>query len=385
MTKLGFGFLRLPLTDKKDEHSIDYAVLNFMVDFFIEKGGKYFDTAFTYLGGASEEAIRISLAERHPRDSFILADKLPSWLIHSPEDCRKIFEKQLLRCGVDFFDVYMLHWLNEANYINAKICGGFEFLEKLKAEGKIKKSGFSFHDSPELLDKILSEHPEIDYVQLQINYLDWESPAFRAKECYKVAEKHGKEIIVMEPVKGGTLADLPEETVSFFIESGMSDSPASYAIRFAKDLPFVKYVLSGMNSPEQLSENIGEYPCLSEKELFSLEKAAEMIRSKTAVPCTGCSYCAGVCPVQIPIPRYFEVYNEYCRNPEESWKIEHAYSSVTRNFSRPSDCMRCRLCEQNCPQKINIVETLQKVSRTFGYKKNACFCRRFFYISIPLQ
>lgn len=365
MSELGFGFLRLPLLDKKDEHSVDYAVLNLMTDLFIEKGGRYFDTAFTYLGGASEEAVRISLAERYPRDSFILADKLPSWLIRNSEDCRKIFEKQLSRCGVDFFDVYMLHWLNEVNYINAENCGGFEFLEELKSEGKILKSGFSFHDSPELLDKILSKHPEIDYVQLQINYLDWESPAFRAKECYEIARKHGKEIIVMEPIKGGTLANLPPEVKEIFSENKIS--AASAALRFAKDLPSVKYVLSGMNSPEQISENMEEFPPLSEKELSALKTAAEIIRSKTAVPCTGCSYCSGVCPVQIPIPRYFEIYNEYCRNPEESWKIEHAYSGLTRNFSRPSECLRCRLCEANCPQKISIVETLQKVSRTFGF------------------
>ncbi len=366
MTKLGFGFLRLPLLDKKDEHSVDYAVLNSLTDLFIEKGGRYFDTAFTYLGGASEEAIRLSLVERYPRDSFILADKLPSWVIKNKEDCRKIFEKQLSRCGVDFFDVYMLHWLNEVNYINAEIFGGFEFLEELRSEGKILKTGFSFHDGPELLDKILSKHPEIDYVQLQINYLDWESPALRAKECYEVALKHGKEIIVMEPVKGGTLAKLPPDAEKIVLE-GCSSSPASAAIRFAEGLSGVKYVLSGMNGEKQLSDNIEKRPPLSEKEISALFEAAEIIRSKTAVPCTGCSYCTGNCPLRIPIPRYFEIYNEYCRNPEDDWKIEHAYSALTRNFSRPSDCLRCRICEQNCPQKINIVETLQKVSRTFGF------------------
>jgi predicted aldo/keto reductase-like oxidoreductase len=366
MTKLGFGFLRLPLIDKKDEHSVDYAVLNSLVDLFIKKGGRYFDTAFTYLGGASEEAIHISLVERYPRSSYILADKLPSWLIRNKDDCRKIFEKQLSLCGVDFFDVYMLHWLNEANYINAEICGGFEFLEELRSEGKILKSGFSFHDSPELLDKILSKHPEIDLVQLQINYLDWESPALRAKECYEIARKHGKEIIVMEPVKGGTLAKLPPEAESYVSEN-FSSSPASMAIRFVEELPGVKYVLSGMNSAKQLSDNIEKRPSLSEKEISVLFDVAGIIRSKTAVPCTGCSYCTGNCPLQIPIPRYFEVYNEYCRNPEDDWKISHAYSNLTRNFSRPSDCLRCRICEQNCPQKINIVETLQKVSRTFGF------------------
>jgi predicted aldo/keto reductase-like oxidoreductase len=169
----------------------------------------------------------------------------------------------------------------------------------------------------------------------------------------------------MEPIKGGTLVDLPPEVKEIFSENKIS--AASAALRFAKDLPSVKYVLSGMNSPEQISENMEEFPPLSKKELSALKTAAEIIRSKTAVPCTGCSYCSGVCPVQIPIPRYFEIYNEYCRNPEESWKIEHAYSGLTRNFSRPSECMRCRLCEANCPQKISIVETLQKVSRTFGF------------------
>ena len=349
MTKLGFEFLKLPLLDKKDEHSVDHAVLNSLVDLFIEKGGKYFDTAFTYHGGASEEAIRLSLVERYPRSSFILSDKLPSWLIRNSEDCQKIFEKQLSRCGVDFFDIYMLQWLNEANYLNAEFCGAFDFLKKLKSEGKIIKSGFSFHDSPKLLDKILEKHPEIDCVQLQINYLDWESPALRAKECYKVAEKHGKEVIAMEPLKGGLLE-----------KHGISPS---LSLRFAENFPLVKYVLVNSVLPEYF-ENDGS---LSENEISVLEKTASAIRSEKSVPCIGCSDCTELCPVKIPVHKYFEIYNEYCLNPEESWKIEPAYSSLTRSFSRPSDCLRCRICEQNCPQKINIVQTLQKVSRTFGY------------------
>ena len=367
MEKLGFGFLRLPLKDKKDEHSIDYDVLNFLADRFIEKGGKYFDTAYTYLGGAAEEAVKISLSDRYPRDAFILADKLPSWMIRSKDDCRKIFEKQLSRCGVDFFDVYLLHWLNETNYITAENCGEFEFLRELKTEGKAIKTGFSFHDSPKLLEKILSAHPEIDCVQLQINYLDWESPAFRARECYEIAEKHGKEIIVMEPVKGGTLANLPKAAEEILRKENPETSAASWAIRFAKNLPSVTTVLSGMNSIEQLEENLENFSPLSGKELSALQKAAEIIRSETAVPCTGCSYCKGVCPLQIPIPEYFEVFNEYSRNPDEGWKIEHAYSALTRNFSRPSDCLRCRLCEMNCPQKIAVSDELQKVARVFGF------------------
>lgn len=348
MTKLGFEFSNLPLLDKKDEHSVDHAVLNSLTDKFIEKGGKYFETSLTYQGGVSEKSVRLSLTEKHPRNSFILADNLPCWLLRSKEDCRRIFEKQLSDCGTDYFDIYLLQWLNEANYLNAEFCGAFDFLEKLKTEGKIIKSGFSFYDTPELLDKILTKHPETDYVRLQINFLDWESPVFRAKECYEVCRKHGKEIIAAEPLKNG-----------FIKAVGIS---VSSAIRFAENLPLVKYVSAG--------SDICEYDYdffFSEEELLSLKKSAETIRSEKSVPCAGCSVCSEICPVKIPVHRYFEIYNEYCRNPEESWKIEPAYSSLTRSFSRPSDCMRCRLCEQSCPQNINIVETLQKVSRTFGY------------------
>lgn len=367
MTKLGFDFSKLPLKDKKNEHSIDYAVLNFLVDCFIEKGGRYFDTAYTYLGGVSEEAVKFSLSGRYPRDSFVLADRLPNWIVHGKEDCRKIFESQLSRCGVDFFDVYLLQWLNETNYITAEACGEFEFLKELKSEGKALKIGFSFYDSPELLEKIFSAHPEIDCVQLQINYPDWESPVFRAKECYKVAEKFGKEIIAADPLKDGTLSYLSEEAKALLSEQNPKISGALWAMRFVKDLPSVKTVPVKMSCAEQLEEYFSEFSPLSEKEISVLFKIAEIIRSVKAVPCSGCSLCAEICPVKIPIPRYFEVYNEYCRNPNEAWKIEHAYSSLTRNFSRPSDCLRCRICESACPQKIGISQNLQKVSRTFGY------------------
>lgn len=365
MTKLGFGFMRLPLVDKKSEHGVDFSVLNQMVDAFIEGGGTYFDTAYTYLGGDSERAVGVSLSKRYPRNAFVLADKLPSWMIREHEDCQRIFDEQLSRCNVEYFDVYLLHWLNEVNYISAKAFGGFDFLKKLKEEGKALKIGFSFHDSPKLLDKILSEHPEMDIVQLQINYLDWESPAILAKECYEVAKKHGKEIVVMEPLKGGTLLKLPQEAKKCLEENSLNE--VSAALGFAKNLPMVKTVLSGMNSIEQISENIKEQPEFSEKELSALEKVAEIIRSETAVPCTGCSYCESTCPVKIPITKYFEIYNEYCRNPEEDWKIEHAYNALTANFSRPSDCLRCRACELNCPQKINISQMLINVSRAFGH------------------
>ncbi len=353
MEKLGFCLNRLPLTDRKNEHSIDYAVLNFMIDSFIEKGGKFFDAACTYHGGASEEAIGISLSGRYPRDFFVLSDSLPSWVIRSREDCRKIFEKQLSRCKVDYIDIYMLQWMNEANYITAGISGEFEFLEELKAEGKALKTGFSFYGSPELLDKILSEHPETDYVRLQINCLDWESYAFRAKECYEVAARHGKKIIAEEPLKCGILFKIPSETEKIL----------SFAIGFAKNLPEAEYVLAEPKIIGQLPEKLE----LSEEEISFLWNWVEKIRSEKAVSCVGCSACSEVCPLKIPVPEYFGIYNEYSLNPEESWKIDHVYSNLTRNFSRPSDCLRCRICEMECPQKINIVEMLQRVARTFGY------------------
>ena len=365
MTKLGFSFSKLPLLNKKDERSIDYAALNSLVDLFIEKGGRYFDTAFTYLGGASEEAIRLSLCERYPRESFILSDKLPSWLLQNRGDCKKIFEKQLFRLGVDFFDVYMIHWLNEANYINAEFCGAFDFLEEIRAEGKAIKTGFSFQGTPELLEKILLKHGEIDFVELQINYLDWESPALLAKECYEIAKKHGKKIIVTEPFKGKSLVKLPAEAEKLFSEKGIL--PADGALRFAKNLPNVEKVLCQIETAEQLLENLEASAPLSEEETSLLFKAAEIIRLEKAVPCAGCSGCENLCPIRIPIPKYFEIYNEYSRNPEESWKIEPSYSSLTQKFSRPSDCMRCHLCESACPQNISIIETLQRVARTFGF------------------
>lgn len=353
MKKLGFCLNRIPLSDKKDEHSIDYAVLNFMVDSFIEKGGKLFDTACTYSGGAAEEAIGNSLSGRYPREDFLLSGSLPSWIIRSGEDCRKIFEKQLSRCKTDYFDIYMLQWINEANYITAKTFGEFEFLEELKAEGKALKTGFSFYGSPELLDEILSEHPEIDYVRIQINCLDWESSAFRARECYEVSAKHGKKIIAEEPLKCGVLLRIP----------GEEEKVISFAVGFAENLSEAEFVLAEPKIIERLSER----EALSDEEISDFLTAAEKIRSEKAVSCVGCSACSKICPLKIPVPEYFGIYNEYSMNPEESWKIDHVYSDLTRNFSRPSDCLRCRICERECPQGINIVEMLQRVSRTFGF------------------
>lgn len=365
MNKTGFGFLRLPRQDALDEKSIDYDTLNPMVDRFLELGGKYFDTAYTYLGGASEEAIRKSLVQRHPRGSFLLADKLPGYLVKSYEECQNYFDESLRRCGVEYFDVYLLHWLNDKNYELAEKYEEFRFLQECKSSGKAKKIGFSYHDGPELLDQILTAHPEVDYVQLQINYLDWDSVSLQARKCYEVAIKHGKSIIVMEPVKGGSLANLPEKAESLLKAIRSEDSIASWAIRFAESLENVEIVLSGMNSMEQMNDNMRHFCPLNNTQWDALQQAAEIIRSNTAIPCTGCGYCTSHCPIGMPIPHYFAIFNDCARNPKEDWKMQHAYDSVKKNNPKASECIGCRQCENNCPQKINITSFLSDISNVF--------------------
>ncbi len=359
MNKTGFGFLRLP---QKAENVVDYDVLNPMVDRFFELGGKYFDTAFNYLNGKSEIAIRKAVVQRYPRESFILADKLPTFLIRSAEECKTYFTIQLMRCGVEYFDVYLLHWLNEENYSLAEKYDGFGFISRIKAEGKAKKIGFSYHDSPELLERILTAHPEIDIVQLQINYLDWESPSIRARECYEAAVRHGKEVIVMEPVKGGSIATVPKEAEALMRSVRPNDSAASWAIRFASDLEQVSVVLSGMNTMDQMKDNMRNMEPLTKDERKLLEKCAEIIRARTAIPCTGCGYCIAGCPKGIPIPKYFALYNELSVKADDDWKVLPIYKAMTKTGSKASDCIICRKCEKSCPQKLKITEYLKDVA-----------------------
>jgi predicted aldo/keto reductase-like oxidoreductase len=361
MNKLGFGFLRLPFVGE----DVDYQLLNQMVDTFLEKGGRYFDTAYTYLNGKSEEAIRKSIVERHDRGSFLLANKLPGYMAKSKDDCTRYFQEQLKRCGVDYFDVYMLHWLNAANYAIAEKYSEFDFLTELKAQGKAKKIGFAYHDTAALLDEILTKHPEVDYVQLQINYLDWESESIQSRRCYETAVKHGKKVIVMEPVKGGTLANLPAEAQQILKSYEPSASMASHALRFAQSLPKVEIVLSGMNTMEQLTDNLQDAPPITEEHRAILQKIAQMLNKSIAIPCTGCSYCVKHCPKQIAIPNYFALYNEYRRHPNEDWKITPAYNRLAMEHGKASECIGCKSCERNCPQKLPISEYLKKVSTTF--------------------
>lgn len=365
MNKTGFGYLRLPQLDTETGKVVDLDAVNALTDTFLSLGGDYFDTAYTYLEGRSEDALRRCLVERHPRESFRVATKLPGYKMKNMAQCEACFAEQLTRCGVEYFDVYLLHWLNDKNDAIAEEMDQFSFLQRLKAEGKAKKVGFSYHDSPELLDRILTQHSEVDYVQLQLNYLDWESPALQARKLYEVAERHGKKIIVMEPVKGGQLAKLPPAAEALLREKDPNASMASWAVRFAMSLPAVEIVLSGMNELGQVRDNMRDLYPLTEEEKDLLLRAAELIRSQTAIPCTGCSYCTDGCPMAIPIPQYFALYNEYARSPAESWKMTHAYKTLAGKGGKATDCITCRMCEGSCPQKLPITEHLQAVGKAF--------------------
>lgn len=369
MNKTGFGFLRLPRLDPTDEKSVDYDILNRMVDSFLEQGGRYFDTAYTYLGGISEEALRRSVVERYPRESFLIADKLPGYQVKEYGDCLQFFEESRRRCGVEYFDVYLLHGLNEENYEIAQHFGQFRFLQELKEQGSVRKIGFSYHDSPELLDRILTEHPETQYVQLQINYLDWDSPSIQARKCYEVAVKHRKKVIVMEPIKGGTLSRIPEIGEKILKEVRPHESAASWAIRFASSLPQVEIVLSGMNSMEQIQDNMRMLEVVSGEEIQILQKVTGIICANTAISCTGCGYCFPHCPVNLPIPEYFALFNDYSRYPEEAWKMQGNYDTLARSRTAASHCLSCGGCMPYCPQKIDIVYWMKKVSLTFDLQK----------------
>lgn len=359
MNKIGFGFLRLPQTTGG---TINSSLLNQMVDTFLSRGGVYFDTAYTY--SQSETALRESLVKRHPRERFQIADKLPSWMVRSVQDCQRYFDEQRDRCGVEYFDVYLLHWLNQKNYEICEQYDEFAFLQRLKAQGKIGKIGFSYHDSAALLDEILTAHPETEIVQLQLNYLDWDSAAIEGRKCYETVVKHGKNVVVMEPVKGGTLSKLPQKAEKLF-KAHSPDSPARWALRFAQSLSRVSIVLSGMNRLEQVIENMEEMEPLTESERSLTQQAAHIIEEDTAVACTGCRYCTADCPKGIPIPDFFAMYNACQRNPEEDWKIQPVYQRMAADCAKASDCIQCGQCENHCPQKIPIISHLKQVVDAF--------------------
>ena len=371
MKKLGFGLMRLPLLDPADPASIDVGQVKEMVDIFLDKGFTYFDTAWMYCGFNSENVAKTALVDRYPRESFTLATKLHASFFESLEGRDKVFQEQLAKTGVEYFDYYLLHGISKNSYGKYEKFDCFHWLEEKKKQGLVKNIGFSYHDNAELLDEILTKHPEMEFVQLQLNYLDWESEWIQSRKCYEVAVKHNIPVIVMEPVKGGTLANVPEEAQTLLKGRRPDMSTPSWAIRFAASLDNVMMVLSGMGSVEQMTDNVGymeEFQPLTQEENALLKKVADIINSATAVPCTGCSYCTDGCPMKIAIPQYFSLYNEDMReSKDKGWTVnETYYQDLTQEFGKAGDCIGCGQCEQICPQHLPVIKHLKEVAAHYG-------------------
>lgn len=361
--KLGFGLMRLPRKDGV----IDIEQVSKMVDAYLDAGFCYFDTAYVYEG--SEEAARKALVERHPRESYLLADKFPIWDVNEPEDVEKLFNTSLERTGAGYFDFYLLHCLNKNRPELCEQYGVWDFILRKKAEGLIRHIGFSFHDTAEVLDRILTAHPETEFVQLQINYADWENEKVQSRLCYEVARKHGKPVVVMEPVKGGTLASMMPEAEAVFKAVHPELSVASWAVRYAASLDGVVTVLSGMSTPEQMEDNLSymkNFRPLDEEERRTVQIVWNLLQAAQAVPCTGCNYCREVCPQQIAIPGIFEACNYYAMYRDEE-TARDMYANRTNKPDRlpASACIQCGQCEALCPQHILIREALEKARTQF--------------------
>lgn len=368
--KLGFGLMRLPSLDKNDASKIDMEQTKKMVDTFIERGFTYFDTAWMYCGFASENAAKEALVSRYPRDQYTLATKLHAGFLKTKEDRDRIFNEQLRKTGVSYFDYYLLHDINTHSIEVYNELDCFTWIMDKKKQGLVKNIGFSYHDGPELLDKVLTEHPEFEFVQLQINYLDWNSAGVRSRECYEVAVKHHKPVIVMEPVKGGTLAQAPEQVETMYKAYAPEMSIPSWAIRFAASLDNVMLVLSGMSSMEQVIDNTNymrDLKVLNDDEYALIDKAVDIINSTIAIPCTGCAYCVDGCPMKIAIPKYFSLYNADLQEVEEKgWTPQgEYYNNLTKTFGKASECIGCGQCVGVCPQHLPIIEHLQDVAKHF--------------------
>lgn len=361
--KLGFGLMRLPKL--KGSNEIDVETTARMVDAYLAAGGKYFDTAYVYTG--SEDAIRKALVERHPRESFFLTSKLnaAAFAASNEQEAKAEFQTSLKRTGAGYFDFYLLHALAKDNVDRYESYGIWDYVRKLKAEGLIRHYGFSFHDSPELLDEILTRHPDVEFVQLQINYSDWNDHLVQSRRCYEVAKKHGKPVVVMEPVKGGTLADPPEPVKEIFRKADPNASFASWAIRFVASLDDVMIVLSGMSNEEQMADNLSymrDFKPLTNEEQETIKAARRKLLSFDRIPCTACHYCTPGCPQGIHIPEIFSVMNVYKMYGE----LEKARSDYSWRPGGPraSVCIHCGQCEGACPQHLPIISLLEEVVET---------------------
>ena len=365
--KLGFGCMRFPLTDPKDVTAIDIDQVKEMVDLFMDAGGTYFDTAFVYHDGHSEAALREALVERYPRDSFTIATKCLAWALPDAEAAKACLDTSLERLGTDYVDYYLLHNVGGERTKKFDDFGLWEWTQEMKAAGRIRNVGFSMHDGAETLDQLLDEHPEVDFIQLQVNYLDWESPVVQSRRNMEVARKHGKPVVIMEPARGGRLADLPAAVAAPLLEARPDLSQASWAYRFCYNQPGVLTVLSGMSTPDQVRQNVAEWrehgDAFSPREQKALDAACKVLASVPTVPCTNCRYCVKDCPQQIAIPEIMNLLNlEVQTENTEFAKQQYSWQAAP---GRASDCIQCGACEVMCPQSIDIIEQLEKAAEHF--------------------
>ena len=355
--KLGFGMMRLP----KCGETVDYEQVNRMVDLFISKGFNYFDTATPYIGGQSEIAVRECLAKRYPREAFLLTDKLSPNLWEKSEEIEAVLNRQLENCGVEYFDFYLMHAMNADRHKRYTEEGAYDIVQKMKAQGKIRHMGISFHHSAEVLDQMLTDRPDIEVVQLQFNYADMEDPRVQSRACYEVCRKHGKPVLVMEPVKGGALANLPAEASALLPEG----SNASYAVRFAAGFEGIEMVLSGMSTTEQMEDNLSymeDFQPLTKEDHQLLEQVKPIFQAATSIPCTGCRYCEEKCPMDLPISTIFALVNQLHKkegNPKEDYKALR---------TNGDDCMHCQWCHSACPQSLMVSELVEKAHKRLTEK-----------------
>lgn len=363
ISKLGFGLMRLP----ENEKGIDVAQLCAMVDEYMKAGFHYFDTAYMYCNGTSENAIKEALVDRYPREAYQLTTKLPVWMMKNMDDRDRIFNDQLNKTGVDYFDFYLLHSIENENIEQYEAYDCFNWAINKKKEGKIKHLGFSFHGTPELLDEILSKHREVEFVQIQLNYVDWDAPNVQSGRCYEILRKYDLPIIIMEPVKGGTLAMMDEKTASMMKKVHPTQSIASWALRFAASLPNVITVLSGMSNTAQMMDNIQtfkDFKAMTKDEYEIIRQVREEMSKIEKIACTGCRYCVDGCPSSIAIPDIFDIVNRANLAPKDT-RLEKEYDELIQNSGKASDCIQCGQCESVCPQHLSIISYLEKASHKF--------------------
>lgn len=364
--KLGFGCMRFPATGF-GERNVDLEQVKKMFDVFMQAGYNYYDTAYMYHSGNSERIVKAALVDRYPRESFTITDKLPMMMLTNPKQMEVVFEEQLQKVGVEYFDYYWLHALNTGEYNKVQKWDAFGFINQKKAEGKIKHIGFSFHDTAEVLEKILIEHPEVEFVQLQINYLDWEDPNVQSRKCYEVATKYNKKVIVMEPVKGGKLAELPQSCIDILNKIDEKATPATWALRFVASLPNVYKVLSGMSNLEQVVDNTTNminFKQLDERSLNLLATVAKILKGRKQIPCTACRYCQDGCQKKVAIPEYFRLYNKK-EDFDKEELIKKYNEIVLSGRGKASECIKCGACERVCPQHIQIRNNLDEIVKFF--------------------